>query len=488
MKPRICSGLLVFLAFILAGCAVGPDYHRPAPLPSQSTPKNYSPDLTNGVQWKVATPAAAQPRGLWWQIFSDSELNRLEALALTNNQNLAAAAARLAQARQLVSAARAEFYPQVNAGGTPGGDIARERTSVNQPVSGLPAGVAHVYNVYTAPIYLGWEMDLWGRVRRLSEAARERYVASADDLESARLDIAAQVADDYFSLQSLNDEYTLIANTIETYRRSLELTENRRHGGVVSDLDVAQAATQLHAAEAELPDIELRRTQTRHALAVICGQSPVDFMVSTNQPKIAGVPAIPPGLPADLLEHRPDISAAERRMAAANADIGVAKAAFFPAVKFNGVAGFQSISAGSLFGWPSRFWAVGPSIDLPLFTGGLNTANLARTRAAYDEIVADYRQTVLGAYGEVEDTLAAQRWLNDEWTAENEAVVAALHALDIANNRYRAGLVTYLDVAAAQTAALTQERAAVELQGARLAACVNLIRALGSGWTIPQTN
>jgi multidrug efflux system outer membrane protein len=196
------------------------------------------------------------------------------------------------------------------------------------------------------------------------------------------------------------------------------------------------------------------------------------------------MPAIPPGLPAELLEHRPDVAAAERRMAAANADVGVAKAAFFPAVKFNGMAGLQSVNASSWFDWPSRLWSVGPNVDLPLFTGGLNSANLARTRAAYDETVATYRQTVLGAFGEVEDSLAAQAWLAEECDAEQEAVAAARHALEIANNRYRAGLVTYLDVATAQTAALTQERNAVELEGARLTACVNLIKALGSGWTM----
>jgi len=250
-------------------------------------------------------------------------------------------------------------------------------------------------------------------------------------------------------------------------------------------LDVAQAATQLHSAEAQLPDVQLRRAQTQHALAILCGRAPMDFFVTIRLSGGLTVPAIPPGLPAELLEHRPDIAAAERGMAAANADVGVAKAAFFPAIKFNGLAGFQSISAGSWFEWPSRFWSVGPDLELPLFTGGLNTANLARTRAAYDETVASYRQTVLGAFGEVADSLAAQNWLADEWHARNEAVVAARHALDIANHRYRAGLVTYLDVATAQTEALTQERNAVELQGARLAACVNLIKALGSGWTEP---
>jgi NodT family efflux transporter outer membrane factor (OMF) lipoprotein len=482
MKPRhfICAAGLL----IIAGCSVGPNYHRPAPLSSQPAPKAYSQSGTNLVNWKLAEPSSARPRGEWWQIFADAALSRLESLALTNNQNLAAAVARLQQARDLVTVARSAFYPQLNAGGTPGGDFSRQRTSFNEPVSGQAAGVAHTYNTYTAPIYLGWEIDLWGRVRRLSEAAHERFVASADDLESAKLDVTAEVADDYFSLKSLNDEYALITNTIDAYRRSLELTQNRRHGGVVSDLDVAQAATLLHSAEAQLPDIELRRAQIRHALAILCGRSPIDFELAANQPETATVPAIPPGVPAELLEHRPDIAAAERRMAAANADIGVAKAAFFPTVRLNGVAGLQSISASSMFDWPSRFWSVGPNIDLPLFTGGLNTANLARTRAAYDEVVADYRQTVLGAFGEVEDSLAAQQWLADEWTAENEAVVAAMHAVDIANNRYRAGLVTYLDVATAQTQAFTEQRSAVELQGARLTACVNLIKALGSGWSM----
>jgi multidrug efflux system outer membrane protein len=482
MKP-ISFFRIVLLSMALAGCAVGPDYHRPAPLPAQPASTSFSSGGTNLVVWKLAEPSAAMPRGEWWRMFGDPELGRLETLALTNNQNLAAAVARLAQARELTAAARSEFFPQITAGGTPGGDFTRQRTSVNEPVAGKAAGVAHTYHTFTAPIYLGWEVDLWGRVRRLSEAAQARFAASADDLESAKLDVAAEVADDYFSVQTLNDEYTLIANTIEAYRRSLELTQNRRRGGIVSDLDVAQAATQLHSAEAQLPDIELRRAQTQHALAVLCGRSPMDFSVATQLQTSPAVPALPPGLPAELLEHRPDIAAAERRMAAANADVGVAKAAFFPAIKFNGLAGLQSVSASSWFDWPSRFWSVGPNLELPLFTGGLNTANLARTRAAYDETVASYRQTVLGAFGEVEDSLAAQHWLADEWRAENEAVVAALHALDIANHRYRAGLVTYLDVATAQTEALTQERSAVELQGARLTACVNLIKALGSGWT-----
>lgn len=488
MNPRSLISLAALAASGIlglgpAGCAVGPDYHRPTALPDQPAPQAYDYNHTDGVTWKVAEPAAAQPRGQWWQMFADPGLNRLETLALTNNQNLSAAAARLEESRQLAVAARSEYFPQLAAGGTPNGDFSRQRTSINAPVQGQAAGVSHTYDTFTAPIYLGWEVDLWGRVRRLSEAARARYYASADDLESARLDVAAEVANDYFTLLTLDDEYRLIANTIEAYRRSLELTQNRRRGGIVSDLDVAQAGTQLHSAEVQLPDIELRRAKIRHALAILCGRSPLDFVIDTQPGRTPAVPFVPPGLPAELLEHRPDIAAAERRMAAANADVGVAKAAFFPAIRLNGLAGFQSVDAGSWFDWPSRMWSVGPSVELPLFTGGLNRANLAASRAAYDETVAHYRQTVLGAFGDVEDSLAAQRWLADEWTAENEAVTAARHALEIADNRYRAGLVTFLDVATAQTEALNQQRNAVELQGARLTACVNLVKALGCGWS-----
>jgi multidrug efflux system outer membrane protein len=475
---------IALVAFVLAGCSVGPNYHRPAALPAQPLPKAFTvvTSGTNIVTWKVAEPAADTPRGDWWQVFSNAELAGLEELALTNNQNLVSLDEQLQQAREEVTVARSEFYPQLTAGGTPGGDYNRQRTSVNKPVNGLAEGEPFTYNTFTAPIYLGWEIDLWGRVRRLSQAAHARYMASADDWQSARLDVAAEVADDFFTLKTLDDQYELIAGTIEAYRHSLELTENLRHGGAVSDLDVAQAATQLHVAEAQLPDIQLRRAQTLHALAIICGRSPVDFYITTNVTRRAAVPEIPPSLPSDLLEHRPDIAAAERRMAAANADIGVAKAAFFPAITLNGLAGFQSISASSWFDWSSRLWSIGPTIQLPLFTGGLNRANLKISHEAYDEQVADYRQTVLGAFGDVEDQLAAQRLLGEEWYAENEAVVAARHALEVAENRYRDGLTTYLDVATAQTTALEQESSAVQLKGARLIAAVNLIKALGCNW------
>lgn len=295
----ICA---VVLAATLAGCAVGPDYHRPAALPGQPMPKAFTtngPVGTNSLVWKIAEPSDRLSRGAWWRPFADPELNRLETLAVTNNQTLAAAAGQFEQARQLAAEARANFFPQLSAGGTPNGDLMRQRTSFNAPSFGQAAGQSSTYNTFTAPVYLGWEVDLWGRVRRQSEAARARFVAAADDLESARLAVTAEVADDYFTLRALDNEHTLVVNTIEAYRRSLALTENRRKGGIVSDLDVAQAATQLHNAEAQLPVIELNRAQLLHAIATLCGRSPVDFPIATNAGALATVPEVRPACPVN---------------------------------------------------------------------------------------------------------------------------------------------------------------------------------------------
>jgi NodT family efflux transporter outer membrane factor (OMF) lipoprotein len=482
MKAVVFISMLA-LAAGLAGCAVGPDYQRPPAVAGQPAAATFSDGSTNQVLWKIAEPAANAPRGEWWQMFNDAELNRLETLAATNNQNLAAAAARFEESRALVGAARSGFYPQISVGGTPNGDLTRQRTSYNQPNQGKAAGASHTYNTFTAPLYFGWELDLWGRVRRLSEGAHARFFAAADDLEAARLGVAAEVANDYFLLRALATEHSVITNTIVAYGRSLALTQDRRRGGVASDLDVAQAETQLHSTEAQLPAIRLNLVQTRNALAELCGLPAMNFTIAAGDVPTNHIPVVPSILPAELLEHRPDIASAERRMAAANADIGVAKAAFFPAVKINGLAGFQSVDAGSWFDWPSRLWAVGPNLELPLFTGGLNRAKLAMTRAAYDENVASYRQTVLGAFGDVENALAAQQLLAEEWHAENAALEAARRALVISENRYKAGLVTYLEVATAQAAALNHERTVVQLEGSRLAATVNLVKALGGGWT-----
>jgi len=478
---------VLLLATLLGatGCAVGPAYHRPAVMAGQPLPPAFVDAVasaTNQVVWKIAAPAADRPRGEWWQMFQDERLNQLETLAATNNQNLAAAAARFEQARALVAVARSGYFPTLTAGGTPAGDVTRTRTSTDAPESGHAAGQAYTYDTFTAPLYLGWEPDLWGRVRNQSAAARAQFTAAADDLAAARLDLAAETAADYFILRALDHQYDILVDTIATYRRSLELVQNRRAGGVVTDLDVAQAATQLHSAEAQLPAIALQRAQLQDALALLCGQPPMLFAVATNSMARAAFPVVPASLPGELLEHRPDIAAAERRMAAANANVGVAKTAFFPSIRINGLAGFQSVDAGTLFDWPNRFWAVGPTLNFPLFTGGLNRANLAAARSAYDETVADYRQTVLSAFTQVQDALYAQRLLADQWLAETEALASSQQALTIANHRYDAGLVIYLDVATAQTDTLTHENTIASLTGARLVATINLIKALGADW------
>jgi len=469
-----------FIASLLTGCSIGPNYHRPEVLQSQPLPAAFADGGvgTNWPEWKLAQPSAQLPRGAWWEIFSEAELNRLEKLTAMENQDLAAAAARFEQARALVRVARADFFPQIST--VPG--LTRQRTSVNAPQLGKPAGTAFTYNTFSVPLDLSWELDLWGRVRRQTEAARAQFAAAADDLESVKLALQAEVASDFFTLRALDAERALVADTVGTYRRSLDLTQNRRKGGIVSDLDVSQAETQLRTTEAELPALDLQRANLQHALATLTGQPAMTFRLEPAATLTQNVPSVPRALPGDLLERRPDLSAAERRMAAANAQIGVAEGAFYPRIVINGAAGYESVDTSTLFNWPSRLWAIGPSLTLPLFTGGRNRANLAVARAAYDETVATYRQTALNAFQEVEDQLAAERLLAAQLVAESAALTAANHTLEIANNRYNAGLITYLEVATAQSAALENERTVVQLRGQRLIAEVSLIKALGGGW------
>jgi multidrug efflux system outer membrane protein len=466
---------------VIAGCSVGPDYKRPAALNSEPVPNAYTvPTSTNNVgEWKTAEPSADLPRGAWWEVFGDNELNRLETMAADGNQNLVAAAARLEQSRADLGIARSDYYPHFSADP----EVTRNRTSLHAPLvkQEKAGGTAHTYNNFVAPLNMNWELDLWGRVRRQVESARANFVASADDLESARLAIQAEVAIDYFTLRELDQERRVVADSVETFRRSLELTQNRRKGGIVSDLDVSQAETQLRSTEAELPSLELQRARTLHALATLCGKSAINFQLTTATLTNA-IPGVPARVPSELLERRPDIAAAERRMASANGQVGVAKSAFYPRVFLTGAAGFQSISANDLFDWPSRVWSLGPSVSLPLFTGGRNRSQLEGARASYDESVANYRQTVLSAFQEVEDQLAAQKLLTTQLDAQSAALIAARHTLDIANNRYKAGVVTYLEVATAQNVELTNERTVIQLEGQRLNAEVSLIKALGGDW------
>jgi len=525
---------------LFAGCAVGPDYHRPAAVTTM-------PDAYAGAsnEWKTATPQAHLPKGAWWEIFGDDELNRLEAQAAEANQQLQAAVARFAQARASADVARSGLFPRIGAGFA----ATRQRASENRPsnLTGEAVGNSPTYNTFILPFDLTYEVDLWGRVRRQVESARAIAQADAADLEGVRLAIAAEVAADYFTLRALDAEITTLAASIEAYRKSLELTRNRRAAGLVSDLDVAQAKTVLKTAEAQLPAITLTRAKFEHALAALTGQPAPLFKLPatvTSQPRqrsagfqpavspassrpggeyqhVVGIsehlpesspqrignprdsrlevcatspmesalPILPPELPSALLERRPDIAAAEQRMAAANAAIGVAKAAFFPVVRFNGLAGFQSIDAGTLFDWPSRLWAVGPSVSLPLFEGGRKSAEMRRAKAAYQETVARYRDTVLRAFAEVEDNLAAQRLLADQYEQELAALASARKQLEIAQNRYRSGLVSYLHVTTAQNTVLERERAVARLRGQRFVAAVALIKSLGGSFTAePSTN
>ncbi|MBI3874582.1 MAG: efflux transporter outer membrane subunit [Verrucomicrobia bacterium] len=475
------ASLVALLAAWCGGCAVTSDYKPAAALGTGVMPAAFSESVTvtNAGRWKSAEPGAHLPRGAWWEMFNDAELNRLQSLAATNNQSLAAAAARFQQARALLDVSRADLYPHV----TSSPSASRQRTSANVFERNAPQK-AYTYNTFTLSLDSGWELDLWGRVRRQIEGAQARLAAAGDDTESARLAVLAEIAADYFTLRSLDIEYALLEQTITAYRRSLELTENRRKGGIATDLDVAQAQTQLKSAAAELPAVELQRAKLRHALATLCGQPATGFSVSPAKNPSTNSPAVPLIVPSELLERRPDIAAAERRMAAANADIGVAKTAFYPRVTLAGSAGLQSANIGSLFDWPSRLWAIGPNVQVPIFPISGLRGQLAATVANYDATVAGYRQSVLTAFQEVEDQLAAQRQLAAQIESAQAALAAARRTLEIANNRYQAGLVTYLEVATAQSAALALERIGVRLHAEQLIASVALIKASGGGWQL----
>lgn len=476
------SLILCASALVLAGCAVGPNYNRPAPLGTNALPAAFTGDSTTN-QWKVAEPSAHIPRGAWWEVFGEPELNRLETLACSNNQQLAASIANFEQARALVGVSQAGFFPQLSL--APG--YTRQRTSANQSSRGTTAGTSYTYGTFNVPLDASWEIDLWGRVRRTVEGSRAKMAAAADDLESLNLTIQSEVAIDYFLLRSYETQRRLYEETVTTYQRALELTQNRRKSGIVSDLDVSEAETQLRAAEAEIPAIKLQLANTRHALATLCGLPSPTFEIAESTNSIA-IPQIPASIPSELLESRPDVAAAERRMASANADVGVSKAAFFPTVTLNGLAGFQSVSASSLFNWESRLWSVGPSLSLPIFTGGRNKAQLASAKAAYEGTVANYRQTVLSAFQDVEDQLAAQRLLATQYDAENAALKSAKRTLEISMNRYKGGVITYLEVSTAQNAALSHEQNVVQLKASQLKASVSLVKALGAGWKAPETS
>jgi NodT family efflux transporter outer membrane factor (OMF) lipoprotein len=462
----------IFLAInVVCGCSFAPPYHVPN---SAATPPEYK---ETDAAWKTAHPGDQLPRGDWWAIFNDAQLHDLENQARDANQNLKAAFARLQQARADTRIARADLFPSVSATAS----ATRARASSNSPtfVKGSPTEG----NDFVLQGDVSYELDLWGRVRNAVAAARATQQGSAADLASLGLSIQAEVATDYFGLRSFDTQQHLLAKTIEDYAKSLTLTQDLFNGGAVPISDVAQAKTQLRSAQTQSADIHLMRAQLEHAIAVLVGQNPSEFKLPPNPlPENASPPAVDAGIPSVLLERRPDVAEAERRVAAANAQIGVARAAYFPQFTIAGTAGYDSVHSSGWISAPSLFWSIGPQVTLPIFEGGRLVAQTAHAKAAYEEQVATYRNTVLSAYQEVEDNLAALRDLETESETESEAVDASYVALQKSQDRYAEGIVTFLEVSTTETAALQAQLSSINIRTRRLNAAVQLIKALGGGW------
>ena len=458
-------------AMLLSACTLGPNYARP----EVAAPAAYK----EAQDWKTAQPRETEPRGLWWTVFNDPQLDALLGQVEVNNQTIKAAEARVREAQALTQQARAAFFPIVtaNASATRSGSGGGTRSTS----SGTTVTLGGVHNSYNVALDVNWEIDLWGRVRRTVEASEATAEASAADLESATLSAQAQLAEDYFLLRAQDAQVRLLNDTVAAYERSLQLTRNQYAVGVVGRADVAQAETQLKSTQAQAIDATVQRAQLEHAIAILIGKPPAEFsLVAETVPTV--FPVIPVELPSELLERRPDIAAAERRAAAANAQIGVAESAFFPSLTLSATGGFQSSVLSQLFSLPSRYWSLGPALAQIIFDAGLRRAQTAQAIATYDENVANYRQTVLTGFQEVEDNLAALKILEQEAAVQDEAVKAARESLAIVLNQYRAGTANYLAVVIIQAAALNNERTAISILGRRLTASVALIKALGGGW------
>jgi NodT family efflux transporter outer membrane factor (OMF) lipoprotein len=446
---------------------VGPNYKRPA----AEVPTAYK-ELGN---WKQAQPNDQNLGGNWWEMFQDPQLNALELQVNVSNQNLKAAAAQYTQARALLRYNRAAYFPTITAGA----NASRNKISNNRPPSLTTNG--RTYNDYQIPFELSYEVDVWGRIRRTVESFREQAQASAADLATVNLSMHAQVALSYFQARVLDAEEQLLNSTVTQYEQALELIENRYAGGIASDLEVQQATTQLETTRAQAIDVGVARAQYEHAVAILIGKPPADFSLAAL-PLTTPPPPIPAGLPSELLERRPDIAAAERRMASANAQIGVAKAAYYPTISLGASGGFESGVITTLISGPSVLWSAGGSAIAPIFDAGRRRANMDQAIAFYDQTVANYRETVLTGFQQVEDNLAALRILENEAQVQERAVVAARNYLDLANTRYTGGVTSYLEVTTAQSAALSDELTAVTILGRRMVDAVTLVQALGGGW------
>jgi NodT family efflux transporter outer membrane factor (OMF) lipoprotein len=464
-RPRRAVGFGSLMAFValLAACTVGPNYVKPPAV----VPEAYK----EMKGWKVAEPMGHLERGKWWELFNDPQLSALEEQVNISNQNIAGAEAQFRQARALVMAARSAYFPTATIGPS------FTRSFQTNPLA--PGGPTSVYSL---PVDVSWEPDLFGRVRRSVESASATAQATAADLEGVRLTIQAEVAQDYFQLRTLDAQKQILTDTVVAFRKSLELTKNRYAAGVASKADVLQADTQLKTTQAQEISVGIQRAQLEHAIAGLIGKPASSFSIPFA-PLSALPPTIPVGFPSELLERRPDIAATERSMASANAQIGVATAAYYPTVILSASGGFQGLDLADWLTWPARFWSVGAAISETLFEGGLRKAQTEQARAAYDATVASYRQTVLTGFQQVEDNLAALRILEQQAAVQEQAVKAAQDSLAVTMNQYKAGIVSYLNVIVAQTAALSDQEVAVNILGQRMTASVLLIEALGGGWS-----
>jgi len=464
--------VLGIAVLLLGGCTVGPKYVRP----TADVPADYK----EAGNWKAAQPSDAIAKGKWWEVYGDTQLDALEEQVSVSNESLKAAQAQFLEARAAIRTVRAAYFPTVSASPTAAG----ARQSQNKAVFGTTAPLTYA-DYQLPPIDASWEPDVWGRVRRTVEAARSEAQATAADLANTELSLHAELALDYFQLRGLDSQQQLLDSTVDSYERALQLTDSRYKGGVASGVDVAQAQTQLETTRAQAADVAVDRTAFEHAIAVLIGKPPYQFS-QQPLPLTTPPPSIPPGLPSELLERRPDIAAAERRVQEANAQIGVARAAYFPIFALTGGGGFDSAKLSNLLDGPSGFWSLAGSAAETIFDGGLRRGVTEEARANYDKSVDTYRQTTLTAFQEVEDNLSALTVLENEAKIQDAAVAAAEHSLELSNSRYKGGVANYLEVTTAQSAALGNERAAVDVLTRRRAASVLLVKALGGGWNVTQ--
>jgi NodT family efflux transporter outer membrane factor (OMF) lipoprotein len=473
---RYAIAISTLAGLLLSGCMVGPKYVKPT-VPLAPNYKEATAETSNfkgDADWQPAQPADTVLRGDWWTIFGDPQLNQLEPKVAAENQDLKAAEARFRQARALIQYNRSGLSPTIGVSPFAGG----ERESANRPYFTTASNNTADLQL---PLDFNYEIDLWGRIRHGVNAAREEAQASSADMQTALLSLQSELAIDYFEARSADAEEKLLNDTVKDYEDAYRITNNRFEGGVAPQSDVDQARTQLEAARVEASDVTLLRAQYEHAIAVLLGQPPATFSLAAT-PLDARPPAIPVGLPSELLERRPDIAAAERRVDEANDRIGIARAAYFPTLSLNAAAGYESTALTSLLSRSSFLWAVGPTLSQTLFDAGRRRSVSEQANAAYDETVANYRQTSLTAFQQVEDNLTALRVLQQEARHQRQATRAAQAAQQIFNNRYVGGIDTYLQVVTAQTTALINERNDIDIMRRQMDASVLLIKALGGGW------